>query len=60
MVKLSSTHSAMQKIFEEFHQLKDAHTGDYTGVGLGLSIVKKYLELMQGEIQVESRLSPRN
>jgi signal transduction histidine kinase len=45
----------LQKIFEEFHQLKDAHTGDYTGVGLGLSIVKKYLELMQGEIQVESR-----
>jgi len=47
--------SNLQKIFEEFHQLKDAHTGDYTGVGLGLSIVKKYLELMQGEIQVESR-----
>ena len=45
----------LQKIFEEFHQLKDAHTADYTGVGLGLSIVKKYLELMQGEIQVESR-----
>ncbi len=45
----------LDKIFEEFHQLEDAHTGTYSGVGLGLSIVKKYLELMQGEIRVESR-----
>jgi signal transduction histidine kinase/putative methionine-R-sulfoxide reductase with GAF domain len=45
----------LDKIFEEFHQLEDAHTGTYSGVGLGLSIVKKYLELMEGEIRVESR-----
>jgi signal transduction histidine kinase len=44
----------LEKIFDEFHQLKDAHTGNYSGVGLGLSIVKKYLELMLGEIRVES------
>ena len=42
------------KIFNEFEQIKEAHTGDYNGVGLGLSIVKKYLELMQGDIQVVS------
>jgi len=43
------------RIFEEFHQLDEAHTGTYSGVGLGLSIVKKYLELMGGDIRVESR-----
>jgi signal transduction histidine kinase len=42
------------KIFDEFHQLDEAHTGTYSGVGLGLSIVKKYLELMRGDIRVES------
>jgi len=42
-------------IFEEFHQLREAHTGNFDGFGLGLNIVKKYLELMQGDIRVESR-----
>jgi signal transduction histidine kinase/HAMP domain-containing protein len=46
----------LQRIFNEFEQLKDAHTGDYNGVGLGLSIVKKYLELMRGQIRVESQV----
>ncbi len=44
----------LEKIFEEFHQLDDAHTGTYSGVGLGLSIIKRYLDLMEGEIRVES------
>ncbi len=47
--------SDLDRIFEQFHQLKEAHTGSYSGVGLGLSIVKKYLEMMQGQIRVESR-----
>jgi signal transduction histidine kinase len=42
------------KIFEEFHQLKEAHTGNFDGFGLGLNIVKKYLDLMQGDIRVDS------
>jgi signal transduction histidine kinase len=42
------------KIFEEFHQLNEAHTGNFDGFGLGLNIVKKYLDLMQGDIRVDS------
>ena len=44
----------MSRIFDAFEQIKDAHTGDFNGVGLGLNIVKKYLELMNGDIRVES------
>jgi len=44
----------LDKIFEEFHQLEEAHTGSYFGVGLGLSIIKKYLNLMKGDIRVVS------
>jgi signal transduction histidine kinase len=45
----------MGKIFNEFEQIREAHTGNFNGVGLGLSIVKKYLELMKGDIHVESK-----
>jgi signal transduction histidine kinase len=44
----------LDKIFNAFEQGKDAHTGNLEGVGLGLSIVKKYLQLMRGEIRVTS------
>ena len=43
------------KIFNAFEQLKDAHTGHFNGVGLGLNIVRRYLDLMHGEISVESQ-----
>jgi signal transduction histidine kinase len=45
----------LDRIFEEFHQLKEAHTGNFDGFGLGLNIVKKYLDLMEGDIRVDSR-----
>lgn len=44
----------LDRIFEQFHQLREAHTGTYSGVGLGLNIVKRYVEMMQGDIKVES------
>lgn len=47
--------ASLAKIFDEFEQLNEAHTGNFNGVGLGLSIVKKYLDLMQGDIRVESQ-----
>ena len=45
----------MERIFTAFEQIREAHTGEFNGVGLGLSIVKNYLNLMNGDILVESR-----
>ena len=42
----------LEKIFDEFYQASAARSG---GMGLGLTIVKKYLALLQGEINVMSR-----
>lgn len=45
----------MDRIFSAFEQIREAHTGEFNGVGLGLNIVKKYLDLMNGDIRVESQ-----
>ena len=44
----------LDKIFNEFEQIRDGDNYKHDGVGLGLSIVKKYLQLMHGDIRVES------
>jgi signal transduction histidine kinase len=44
----------LARIFQEFEQVREGNNGKFDGAGLGLSIVKKYLELMQGDIRVES------
>ncbi len=43
-----------QRIFEPFVQL--GHTSDQKGTGLGLTITRQFVELMAGEIRVESAL----
>jgi len=43
----------LEKIFEPFQQVGD-HKYKAEGTGLGLSITKKLIELMGGELQVES------
>ena len=44
------------KIFEKFRQ-GERHSGmEHGGVGLGLYIVKKYLDLLGGNIEVQSRV----
>lgn len=42
-------------IFEKFTKLKTSFQGHYTGYGLGLFVVKEYVEIMQGEIYVDSK-----
>jgi CheY-like chemotaxis protein/two-component sensor histidine kinase len=46
----------LENIFESFTQAKGDTTRKYGGTGLGLTIVKKIVGLMQGEIKVESEL----
>jgi signal transduction histidine kinase len=46
----------LSRIFDKFHQVDSSETRSYGGAGLGLYIVKKYTELLGGEITVESSL----
>jgi hypothetical protein len=41
-------------IFERFRQGSESHTRSYEGSGLGLSISKSYVDMLGGEIWVES------
>lgn len=44
----------LNKLFKPFVQIENSYTRNYQGAGLGLSIVKKLVQLMNGSIYVES------
>ena len=46
-----------EKIFEAFTQADESITRKYGGTGLGLTIVKSYLEMMGSHINVESEIN---
>ena len=45
----------MDRIFEEFSQENNGARTSYKGTGLGMTIAKRYLDLMGGKIEVSSR-----
>jgi signal transduction histidine kinase len=44
----------LPSIFERFQQLDSSETRNHGGIGLGLFIVKKYIEVLGGQIEVNS------
>jgi signal transduction histidine kinase len=53
---IGMTEEQCQRVFEEFAQADDSTTRKYGGTGLGLTIVKRFTELMQGRIEVVSEV----
>ncbi len=46
----------LTRIFEEFHRGDGSSAKKYRGTGLGLAIVKKFVQLLGGEIAVDSEV----
>ena len=46
----------LNKLFDRFYQVDSASTRQHEGTGIGLALVKELIDLMDGEISVDSEL----
>jgi ligand-binding sensor domain-containing protein/signal transduction histidine kinase/DNA-binding response OmpR family regulator len=60
-VKISFLNSGVEipvekisKIFDRFYQVDDSRSRNFEGTGIGLSLVKEFIELHKGKIEVDS------
>lgn len=47
----------LKTIFDEFRQVSEGWSRSYEGTGLGLTIAKRYTDLLKGIIRIESKLN---
>lgn len=47
----------LKVVFEEFRQVSEGLGRSYEGTGLGLTLTKRYVELMRGKIELESNVN---
>ncbi|MCY4046214.1 MAG: response regulator [Cellvibrionales bacterium] len=52
---IGMTENQQKELFQAFYQANSSISREFGGTGLGLTIVKTLIELMQGEIQVKSK-----
>ncbi len=53
---IGMTLEQQQSIFQAFTQVDNSFTRKYDGTGLGLTLTKRFAEMMQGTISIESQL----
>ena len=46
----------LDKIFDRFHQVEESYEPESAGTGIGLSLTKELVDLLHGDIKVESEL----
>ncbi|MBN1447964.1 MAG: tetratricopeptide repeat protein [Bacteroidetes bacterium] len=52
---IGMTDQYIQRLYQSFSQEKDGYTRPYDGLGLGLTLTKRYIEVNGGSINVRSR-----